>query len=318
MAKRPEDRFQSPAELVAALEPDARVRSLSPSALPGLVTASPAAARPGRRAWILLTGGAGLLFSVLALSRLACPGPAVRDTTGGHVPRTEKPPNSPSGPRARRIAVWEGDGDARDSAGARHGKLVGGAAFAEGYKLPGAAPKKAFDLNGKTAFVEVPAHDALAPPRGLLLEVCVFARSFSAFAQPGDVRAARAIISKYESSRKQGVSWHLSVLGRGRAHFAVYGYAGEKLLKRVLLSDGAALKTGVWHRIVARFEAPETMTLEVDGAPVKGSLILGSDPVASIHPAQGVAVRIGAMVDVSGRPTCFWDGLIGDVHLSHP
>ncbi|KPK50812.1 MAG: hypothetical protein AMK72_01300 [Planctomycetes bacterium SM23_25] len=58
-------------------------------------------------------------------------------------------------PRKGLVAFWAGEGNARDSAGANHGKLAGGASFAPG------KVGQAFKLDGKDARVEVGNSKAL-------------------------------------------------------------------------------------------------------------------------------------------------------------
>ena len=53
------------------------------------------------------------------------------------------------------VAWWKADGDARDSAGDRHGTLIGGATFAPG------RDGQAFAFNGSTSYVWIPNNPAL-------------------------------------------------------------------------------------------------------------------------------------------------------------
>lgn len=63
------------------------------------------------------------------------------------------------------IALWPGDGDARDAIGTNHGVTVGGTAYAPGIAL--GASGQAFDFNGSNAEVRVPPSGTFNFSQGL-------------------------------------------------------------------------------------------------------------------------------------------------------
>jgi hypothetical protein len=165
---------------------------------------------------------------------------------------------------------------------------------------------QAFSLDGVGAFVEAP-DDADLTTNSLTIDAWV------KFAAGGNLNFPM-VVSKYDSSVPNGVSWVLFMYPSGQLAFIVYqGVNGD--FYRYLLTDSPVLAPEVWKHVAGTFDVnTQSMQIYVDGVPVPSSLVSGSVVITSI-PDSVSPVRIGTAVNVSGQLTEFWTGLIDEVEI---
>jgi Concanavalin A-like lectin/glucanases superfamily len=194
---------------------------------------------------------------------------------------------------------YPGDGNANDFSGAHNATLQSGATFATGMV------DQAFSLDGVGAFVEAP-DDADLTINSLTIDAWV------KLAAGGNLNSP-ILVSKYDSSVQNGVSWVLFMYPTGQIAFVVYGPPGDSY--RYVLTDSPALVTDVWQHVAATFDiTTQLMVVYVDGVPVPSSLVAGSVVITSITDSVS-PVRIGTAKNISGQPTEFWTGLIDEVEI---
>jgi len=195
---------------------------------------------------------------------------------------------------------YPGDGNTNDLSGGQNATLQNGATFAPGMVA------QAFSLDGVGAFVQAPDGADLTT-NSLTIDAWV------KLAAGGNLNYP-VLVSKYDSSVQNGVSWILFMYSSGQLAFIVYQDANGNSY-RYLLTDSPVLASDVWKHVAATFDAnSQSMQIYVDGVAVPSSLLPGSVGITSI-PDSVSPVRIGTAINVSGQPTEFWTGLIDEVEF---
>lgn len=195
---------------------------------------------------------------------------------------------------------YPGDGNANDFSGAHNATLQNGATFAAGMVV------QAFSLDGVDDCVQAP-DDSDLTTNSLSMDAWVN------FAAGGNLNYP-VLVSKYDSSMPNGVSWILFMYPTGQLAFVVYtGATGDSY--RYVLTDSPVLPPDVWKYVAATFDVTtQSMQIYVDGVPVPSSLVGGSVVITSITDSN-TPVRIGAAVNAFGQLTGFWTGLLDEVEI---
>jgi hypothetical protein len=159
------------------------------------------------------------------------------------------------------MAIWSGDGNARDGTGAHNGTLVGGARFAPG------KVGQAFSFNGTSGYVSIPDSPSL-----------------DAFADRITIMAWIKVNHLMANPEWEGIvtkgnaSWRLlATSGATTIYFAASGATPADIYGSRNVNDGQ------WHHVAAVYDGIN-LSLYVDGAldaskPASGSISRNRDPV---------------------------------------
>ena len=188
------------------------------------------------------------------------------------------------------VALWKGDGNAKNSIGGNKGKLMNGAAFAQG------VVGKAFSFNGNQQYVEVPSNPADSPTGPFTAMAWVKYKKL--VGSRGGAFLAKGV------DAESAVDWAMTVsdVHKLRPHANV----GNSW---VYFDCATTLKSGVWYHVA----------LVYDGASVNGYVngeLDGSRAVSGELQASDNSLKIGSYAPVNGTMSkCFFAGEIDEVAL---
>ncbi len=206
------------------------------------------------------------------------------------------PGGSPSG----LVGEWQGNGNANDSVGANNGALLSGA------YAPGDGGQQAFELDGGTSYVEIPA---------AVMQTVTGPISVAADIYPERISPGEEIFSQYDT-HDTSTTFSLSVQAGGTLQWEVVGSGCDSLRgdARTIETTSPVLTLDTWTHVAATFE-PSTQTLQilVNGSPV--STKLTEDPTVPSLCVSGTPLRIGAGEQFYGGLAGFYQGKIQDVQL---
>jgi serine/threonine protein kinase len=163
-------------------------------------------------------------------------------------------------PLAGLVAWWRADGNAKDSVGGNHGTLKGGVTFA-----PGIAGK-AFDFNGKDAYIQIPNNANLNPGAAFSVEFWVKANP----SQPED----HFLVVDKSHGFVDATGWSFEGLtATGELGFGTYPAPG--------VSTGVSILDNQWHHIAGVFTGDSTQ-MYLDGllrcmTPFKAKALLANN-----------------------------------------
>jgi hypothetical protein len=198
------------------------------------------------------------------------------------------------------VGWWPLDVDGRDIEGDLDGVLTGGAMIDPLGMVSGA-----LSLNGVDSFVEIPDDPSLTPS-SITIDAWVNTNTLN---MPN---GGGKIVSKYDSSISNGISWILEMSDGGYLGFGVYvGNIGDPA--RYVDTDSPVLAAGTWHHVAGTFDFDtQDIHVYVDGAEPPSSPVFSDDTsiVDSITP-----VLIGSFTPANGVKRAYWDGLVDEVKI---
>lgn len=178
-------------------------------------------------------------------------------------------------PPAGMVAWWPGDGNAADLAGSNAGTLVGGATFAAGRVA------QAFQLNGTTAWVEVPDAAPLRITGPITIDAWI-----------NPVATGGRVVDKITAGSGDG--YLLDTWG-GVIRFLFDGQS---------LSGSTPLPTGAWSHVAGVYDGTQ-MRVYLNGA------LDGTLATTAAIPANALPLRIGAASDGGS----LFNGLVDEVEV---
>ncbi len=197
------------------------------------------------------------------------------------------------------VAWWRGENTARDSLGASHGSLVGGATFADG------AVGRGFYLDGVDDVVEIPDSAAFTPGSAMTVE---------AWIRDANPAVAGSILTQYDSSVSQ-IGWSFSVLAGGQIQFVANGGGATGSPLAFAITTDAVVVADTWTHVAATYDTvTEALKIYVDGVEVDAPLGAESSDLGSIHDSAS-PVRIGASRILNGSVSSFFSGYIDEPAL---
>ncbi len=198
------------------------------------------------------------------------------------------------------VGEWQGNANANDSIGTDNGTLIDG-----GY-TPGDGDQQAFELNGMTSYVEIPAA-AMQTVTGPI--------SVAADIYPERISPGEEIFSQYDT-HNTSTTFSLSVQAGGTLQWEVVGPGCDSLRgdARTIETTSPVLALDTWAHVAATFE-PSTQTLEilVNGSPVPTELT--EDAIVPSLCVSSTPLRIGAAEQFYGGLAGFDQGKVQDVQL---
>jgi len=204
----------------------------------------------------------------------------------------------PDLPRKGLVAHWAADGDARDSAGAHHGKIGKGVSFAA--DRHGKA-RGAFLFNGRSGFITVPDQNSLDTDDAFTLSAWIKPEAYQ-----DEAGYYPMILNKWFSSGSQGHGDYILGLVKetGRACLAV---ASGKAVDSI--TGVSAAPKGAWTHVAATFDRGR-MSLYVNGR-LEATKVSGN--VKRTDPAEYALddVKIGGL----HHDTYNFHGAIDDVAI---
>ena len=188
------------------------------------------------------------------------------------------------------VALWKGDGNARDSIGGNNGELMNGATFDKG--MVG----KAFSFNGNQQYVEVPGNPANSPTGPFTAMAWVKYKKL--IGHQGGAVLAKGVDAESE------IDWVMTVsdVHKLRPHANV----GNSW---VYFDCATTLKPGVWYHVAMVYDG-ESIRGYVNGA------LDGKQTVSGELQATDNSLKIGSYAPVNGTMSkCFFAGEIDEVAL---
>jgi hypothetical protein len=140
------------------------------------------------------------------------------------------------------VDLWQGNGNAQDSAGAASGTITGGVTFAAGVS------GQAFQFNGTSGYVTLGTSPDIVGTGGLSISVWIKTTS-----------ASGVIIQQRDVNNFNGEYW--VALAGGKVVFAVFGNSEYD----VNMTSNASVSDGNWHNIVVVRQPNGTGQIFIDG-----------------------------------------------------
>lgn len=191
------------------------------------------------------------------------------------------------------ISWWPGDGNAPDIAGANHGMLINGAAFAPG--MVG----QAFSFDGIDDFVEMPEEGSFDLNNDFTID---------AWVKPNDLSSPipRPIVSKYSFAGQNwsNSAWELSIRNDGKIQFGVT--CGTTDSSQV--TPNSVVPIGEFTHIAGVYR-PNSIEIYVNGM-LQAATTSGTCTAIN---QNDIPVRIGMRIDAA--VTTFFNGLIDEVEI---
>jgi len=188
------------------------------------------------------------------------------------------------------VALWKGDGNARDSIGGNNGELMNGATFDQG------VVGRAFSFNGNEQYVEVPGNPANSPTGPFTAMAWIKYQKLIGY-------RGGAVMAKGVDAESP-VDWAMTVsdVRKLRPHANV----GNSLVN---FDCATTLEPGVWYHVA----------LVYDGESVRGYVngsLDGKQTVSGELQATDNSLKIGSYAPLNGTMSkCFFAGEIDEVAL---